>query len=497
MTFTQPIAFLNVYSDTPPTTQRLRAVFRRLDENGFSLRDFLEEAFKSDDEMVKDKVGRFYRFGGPSALAKIWSERLSTDRLAAFHDVILDIVLKQTEIELKRVTQEPTLRHPADSISPEKIEDFGLRTITNVLDTHTPCLSRVLHGLAGNGSNSFRATIGSMLVFNKSQKSNYFQMMMGLYLYSLGCPKRVISLLNDACLSVSHQTICVVLKRLTKSALETVRSAVREHHWFLLYDNINFMNRKFHQRLSNSDDMEHGTTATIVIGDDLGDEDPIEPQLNTPTLEDFALDKAYPTHFRKFAYFYLMDVLLRVDDRFASYAIKAPILEPLPTTETVTFPLPMMPINQSTVEGNLQVIETVMKRMLDLPEDWFDAQKRIIIAGDQFTVSRVRTLQELLTPNSTRFRQLGWAIPIFQLFHLQMVLCSTILRTHYGSVSVPGSLAFIVALLKRKRLDPKMPCLLHCRRVSKEHLRSHGAAAVGNGASNREWSDIGSIREES
>ncbi|KAG0206713.1 hypothetical protein BGX31_002735 [Mortierella sp. GBA43] len=281
---------------------------------------------------------------------------------------------------------------------------------------------------------------------------------MGLYLNSLGCPKRVIGLLNDACLSVSHQTICIVLRRLTQNALESVRSAVKEHHWFLLYDNINFTSRKFHQRLNNEDEMEHGTTATIVIGNDLGNEDPIQPQHITPTLKDFVPDTGNYAQFMKSAYFHLMDILPKVDDMFASYAVKAPVLERLPAIETVTFPLPVMSINQSTVEGNFQVIETVIKRILDLPEDWFDSQKKIIIAGDQFTVSRVRTLQELLTPNATRFSRLGWAIPVFQLFHLQMVLCSTILRTHYGSVSVAGSLAFTIALLRRKRLDPKMPC---------------------------------------
>jgi hypothetical protein len=457
MTFTQPIVFLNVYSDISPTSQRLRAVFRCLDENGFSLRDFLEEASNSDDEMVKNRVGRFYRYEGPSALIRIWNERLSMDQLTTFHDAILDVALRQTAAEYNKLTQEPILRHPANSISPEKIEDFGLKTITNTLDTQAPCLSKILRGLTANRSESFRATVGSMLVFNKSQKSNYFQMMMGLYLYSLGCPKRVISLLNDACLSVSHQTICVALRRLTKSALEKVGAAVKDEHWFLLYDNINFTSRKFHQRLENTDDMEHGTTATIVIGKDLGDEEPIVPH-HAPELEDFALDTTHREHFTRVSYFHLIDVLRKTDDGFSWYAVEAPVLEPLPVLESVTFPLPAMAINQSTVEGNLQVIETVMKRILDLPEDWFDAQKRIIIAGDQFTVSRVRTLQGLLIQNSTRFRQLAWAIPVFQLFHLQMVLCSTILRTHYGSVSVPGSLASIIVLLRRKRLDPKMPC---------------------------------------
>ncbi|KAF9973412.1 hypothetical protein BGZ75_001192, partial [Mortierella antarctica] len=37
-----------------------------------------------------------------------------------------------------------------------------------------------------------------------------------------------------------------------------------------------------------------------------------------------------------------------------------------------------------------------------------------------------------------------------------MILCGTILRTHYGSVSTPGSLGFIISMLERKRLGQEM-----------------------------------------
>ncbi|KAG0195873.1 hypothetical protein BGX31_005733, partial [Mortierella sp. GBA43] len=77
-------------SSTTTTSQNLPAVSRQLERHGFSLRDFLVEAFKSEDEVVKDRVGKFYRWEGPSAVVKIWSERLSKHQLAPFHDVIID-----------------------------------------------------------------------------------------------------------------------------------------------------------------------------------------------------------------------------------------------------------------------------------------------------------------------------------------------------------------------------------------------------------------------
>jgi len=449
--------FHNLHSNSTPKTQNLLAVFRCLDERGLTLRDFLVETFKSDDEVVKRHVGMFYGKWGPTTIVKIWSQRLSTRDRTRFNHAALDVILKESLTELSALTKLPTLRHPADSISREKVDDFGLRDIINALDIHAPYLYRIL-GVLTNGSESFMATLGGMLIFNQSQKSNYFQMMMGLYLYSLGCPKRVISLLNDARLSVSHQTICVSLKALTRNALDSVRSAIKNQHWFLVYDNINFPSRKFHQRIDNTDDFNNGTTATIVIGDDLGNDDPIPDHQTSPMLQDFTLTEENRAFFRRITRFHLLDVLKRADDKYTWCAEAVPELEPLQVQETVTFPLPAMHIDQSTVEGNLKIIETIMKKYLDLPTDWFDGEKRIIIAGDQLTVSRVRSLHGLLKANRSRFNQMTWALPVFQLFHLQMTFCSTILQTHYGDASTPGSLAFNIALLGRKRLKQEMPC---------------------------------------
>jgi hypothetical protein len=218
--------FHNVHSNSTPTTQNLLAVFRCLDERGLTLRDFLVETFKSDDEVVKRHVGMFYGKWGPTTIVKVWSQRLSTRDSTRFNHAALDVILKESLTEISALTKLPALRHPADSISREKVDDFGLTAIISALDIHAPYLARIL-GTLTNGVESLMATLGAMLIFNQSQKSNYFQMMMGLYLYSLGCPKRVISLLNDARFSVSHQTICVSLKALTRNALDSVRSAIK------------------------------------------------------------------------------------------------------------------------------------------------------------------------------------------------------------------------------------------------------------------------------
>ncbi|ORZ12460.1 hypothetical protein BCR41DRAFT_307838, partial [Lobosporangium transversale] len=115
-----------------------------------------------------------------------------------------------------------------------------------------------------------------------------------------------------------------------------------------------------------------------------------------------------------------------------------------------------MRIDQGTIRGNLEVLEFITEAALELPHEWFEG-RRILIAGDQLTVSRLRSLKELRADDISSYHRLDWVIPVIQLFHLQMLLASTILRTHYGTASTPGSIAFNVSLLERKRVSLEKP----------------------------------------
>ncbi|ORZ06532.1 hypothetical protein BCR41DRAFT_296188, partial [Lobosporangium transversale] len=286
------------------------------------------------------------------------------------------------------------------------------------------------------------ATIFSMLVKLRSQKSNYLQMMMGLHLHASGCPKRVINLLAASGMSVSHMTICTALKSLTANSLEEVRFQVKKRHFFLVYDNINIANRKYDQRSNNLDSFDNGTTSTIVLGEDI---DPDQDVTVPPTISTFLLEQLDVIQF------HLIDVLQR---HFVTYGtpISIPSVEPLEVQETKTCPLRSLEIDQATISGNIEVLEKTMRDVLQLPEEWFNDYTKIIVAGDQLTISRIISLQELRAADTTSFSRMQWALPLIQLFHLQMVLCGTILRTHYGSFSSPGSLGFIISMLERKRL---------------------------------------------
>ncbi|KAG0240224.1 hypothetical protein BG011_003736, partial [Mortierella polycephala] len=136
----------------------------------------------------------------------------------------------------------------------------------------------------------------------------------------------------------------------------------------------------------------------------------LDPQPPVRT-DDFLFDKADDKHLRTITQFYLVDVLQRHFDSFNYCSNDIPQLRPLEIKKTVTYPLPAMKIDQSSVEGNLEIIETIIKKMLKLPRSWFNSGKKIIVAGDQLTVSRVATLKRLRESDVSPYDRMEWAIP--------------------------------------------------------------------------------------
>ncbi|KAF9977406.1 hypothetical protein BGZ65_007410 [Modicella reniformis] len=455
---------VKIQQEWPSNDTVLLAVFAEIAKGGFTLRSFLLEASASNLPAIKAKMSLFYHYQCPAVVIKEWAKDLRrTENDKSFVMAMIDVVVSRVESELNCLPSDETLRLPAQSVTHENISKFSLDHLEGQLRNEAPYLSTTLIGFASANKRAadeapkFASTIGAMLMYQKSQQMNYLQMSMGMYLYSKGCPKKVVSVLSELSLSVSHQTVLNSLKVLTKDAVATVRSKVMNNPWFPLYDNINISTRKYDQRIDNTDSFENGTTATIVIGKDLGEEMPVQVQSKTLGLEDLTFNEWNRLHFEKVVEFYLVDVLIRHYAGYNRCNVRVPQITPLEIEQTITFPLPSMKIDQSSIEGNLQIIETVMLRTLGLKKEWFVAGTKTIITGDQLTVARIDSLKELRQGDVTTYDRMEWAVPVMQLFHLQMLLCSTIFRTYYGDGFTPGSLAYNVSLLERKRLNPDSP----------------------------------------
>ncbi|KAF8926891.1 hypothetical protein BGZ58_010830 [Dissophora ornata] len=281
----------------------------------------------------------------------------------------------------------------------------------------SPLVSKILQGLTSicdkdSMQNSMAVPIiGSILAFTQSRSSNYLQLVMGLYLYSAGCARKVVDVLHGAGLCVSYPTVNQLLEDLTKDALKEVKLAAQRHPWFLVYDNINFSRRKHDQRIDNKDEFESGTTATLIIGENPGLVQPTRDSYSRFRVNNFLINKADIDHFDKVCGIHMIEELKKFLGGFNRCSTPTIEIHLLPVEKTKTYPLELMKINEGSVEGNKAVVETVTK-MLGLEEEYFDDDKMIIFAGDLATVKNLRSLKSQREDERTKCNRMDWITPV-------------------------------------------------------------------------------------
>lgn len=462
--------------------------FLLLQQHNMSLKTFLFKLFASNKKSVKLRLVYFYRDNGHGEIFNIWSWSVPKHRRKPLHQFSVKTSIDLMGMELRRLDTDPSLRCSASDVSHDWIERFSLNNTTENLKSKAPVLHQVLTSMvkiqktaqekaqetaqktAQNTAqekaqekaqddkalqriSTIVLTIGYMVLFTRNRTTNFLQMMFGLYLYGAGARKRVLGTLSHAGLSVSYDTIQRALRRLSQDAIRRIKSAVLTQDWFLIYDNINLFLRKSNQWIGNHDSVENGTNATIILGGGIGPSIVKDPYLMFQP-EDLLSTEENRTHFRKAYIFHLIEVLKKYCDDSSRYTNSAPAINELPVSKTSTLPLPTLRIDESTVEGNMEILKTIMENTLQLPEDWFQSGKKVIIAGDQMTISRLRTLKIQRQSHPKSYHRLEWVFPLMQLFHLQMLHVKTIVRNYYGrNDKYPGSIQFNNEILQRKRVS--------------------------------------------
>ncbi|KAF9369712.1 hypothetical protein CPB97_003364 [Podila verticillata] len=463
--------------------QKLLRVLHCIKDENMTLPTFLEELFKSDDPDVAQWTGIFHDNKGAGRVLKIWDGKLQggkweEDFVNSAVDVIVNWTLKHLESnEVRKDWRLPYKKVTGQKVTDFLIDDFhflhryaeGAKYLTRFLkgvlkedvsDRELPSKSPKSH--RSQKSSSVRGCIAAVLIFMSSQKVNAFQTIMGIFLHCTGCPKRVLEVLSGLGLSVSYSQVQKGLRSLTKDAQEQVKEAVLNHGWCIVYDNLNIANKHYHQRADKRDTFDNGTAATLILFPSDKDQSLAAP----PAL--FRPEDERPEPIAEL--FFPKDVDLEVFHRVSLSHVSAAIVQSLPkgstaiaipilpikkldVNKTALFPLQTMRLDESTIAGNLAVLERIMQVGLQLPKKWFANPKNTIFAGDQMTVSRLLTLKIHRIVDTDPYHSLAWVHPTLQLFHLSMNLCGTIFRTHYGSPEFPGTLASISIFLGRKRLS--------------------------------------------
>ncbi|KAF9973374.1 hypothetical protein BGZ65_009297 [Modicella reniformis] len=134
------------------------------------------------------------------------------------------------------------------------------------------------------------------------------------------------------------------LQSLTKDNCNKVKATVKEHAWYVVYDNINLAFRKHNQRTLNQDSFESGTTASVIMS-----KLSAELERDPDPLRHLCLEDLIPS-------------------RFDKCSIPVPTKKLLPVEKTVAYQLPVMKINQSSIAGNKEVLDAIMEYALELTQ---------------------------------------------------------------------------------------------------------------------------------
>jgi hypothetical protein len=136
--------------------------------------------------------------------------------------------------------------------------------------------------------------------------------------------------------------------------------------------------------------------------------------------------------------------------------------------KTDLHPLPTWKIDKSTIVGNAEVDEAIVNKLQlkNQATTWMRYVR--IIAGDQLSIARLRTLANLRSGNEGGYRSFAWGAWMPGLFHGKIADMHGFFVTHWGKPNAgtrsPGSLSFHNTLLRHLPITlTSLPTFRTCR----------------------------------
>lgn len=313
------------------------------------------------------------------------------------------------------------------------------------------------------------------LAFRRNRRANGFQKFLALYLKGCGLAARAFDTLSSLGVTTSQKWAFAGIDHIVQSAQEKYVQDIRERRFIISHDNLNIPFRVYEPTVNRQNHFDSGTAATLYTF----------PQTEGLTLDAAAFQEsrrsgreqpidggtiltvnsnATPRMKARFIHWILRFLLEAPEFDIGSYKHRdSEALKPPPPVNqlqwgelfrTIQYMLPTLHIDESTYEGNDEIINAVLKY---LGFGSMDELKKlglghiIVWVGDQLTVSRLRGLQNLRSHDWNAFERMQWMIPMFGWFHLQMAFANSLHAQYYGSKATLGfSHAFDV--LQRKGL---------------------------------------------
>ncbi len=201
------------------------------------------------------------------------------------------------------------------------------------------------------------------------------QTTMCMYFLACGTSRSLFDVLNHAGISLSYTQAILKLKKLGEERLQMTRKIARTRPFMLIWDNLNIAFKVSEQRQDSKDRLDNETTATLVplydveygtlpttmkprrtLSRPVLD---IQPEDLVPSCEEaLRVQESQIWHIADILYDAFPDLRHRLGDKI----LPPPSVMQIPVHTIEPYPLPSMHIDESSLEGTLQVFDTILRK---------------------------------------------------------------------------------------------------------------------------------------
>ena len=237
-----------------------------------------------------------------------------------------------------------------------------------------------------------------MLVKSRNDHASEFQMTTCMYFLACGASRSLFDVLNHAGLTLSYTQAVAKLKQLGAERLEETHAVARTQAVMIIWDNLNIAFNVMEQHHDSKAHFDNRTTATLIplFGVEFGGLplDLLPHRNNRLPLLSFGPADLLPSleearHVEDGQLWHIQDILYDafpdLRDRFHHEIEAAPSVYQIPLHKTKQYPLPAMHIDESSLDGTLEVLDTIVTRHLKFTAEDLQKHGILICAGDQLS----------------------------------------------------------------------------------------------------------------
>ncbi|KAH9015996.1 hypothetical protein EDB85DRAFT_1817773, partial [Lactarius pseudohatsudake] len=299
----------------------------------------------------------------------------------------------------------------------------------------------------------------SIILQSSNKNCNHLQSILGIFIHSANVPQRVAEVLAHAGLTISIKSIQRAVKSMSIDSAHKIKTGLRSLKMAIAYDNFDINFKTSEPTLTHQSSFVSATSATAVplVGVDNIDAlrcsealwavDPRNPSssVSRAGFDEFDLLKFHVTDTynwpppgtefsprqKAFAW-HVREILINHGQHFGYLSKKLGTPETvlrIPVSKTDQVPMRSMRIKQSSVDGNVEVMENLLSQggLGDPTEPDFEANGDVdisdfvlLVHGDLLTKERLDTVRDSRCIEDTPKNRFQFVVFVLGLFHYKM-----------------------------------------------------------------------------